>query len=423
MDDRLAGDGATKSELGDLAIFGGSPAFKTELHVGRPNIGSRERLFARVADILDRRWLTNDGPCVKELERRVCEVIEVKHCIAVCNATAGLEVLLKSLRLSGEVILPSFTFVATAHALEWLGLRPVFADIDPATHNLDPRAAAPLINQRTSAILGVHLWGRPCDVEALVDLAQRHNLKLLFDAAHAFACSHNGRMLGGFGDAEIFSFHATKFINSFEGGAIVTNNDELASRLRLMRNFGFAGLDNVTTLGINAKMNEAAAAMGLVSLDSVGEFVEINRANYHSYRQQLATVPGISLLVYNEKEKCNYQYVVIEIDEAAAGINRDMLDEILWSENVLTRRYFYPGCHRMEPYRSTDPDAGQRLRHTATTAERVLCLPTGSAVGASEIATICRLIELIVKSGAAVKNRMLSGPVCRHPLRRSVATA
>jgi len=419
MHDRSARHALLKSDLEQLAIFGGPPLFKTELHVGRPNIGNRQRFLARVADILNRKWLTNDGPCLKEFESRVCELIDVKHCIAVCNATAGLEVLVKSLRLSGEIILPSFTFVATAHALQWLGVRPVFCDIDPTTHNLDPKAAAELINPRTSAIIGVHLWGRPCDVEALVDLARRHKLRLLFDAAHAFACSHKGRMVGGFGDAEIFSFHATKFINTFEGGAVVTNKDELASRLRLMRNFGFAGLDNVSALGVNAKMNEISAAMGLVSLESLAEFVEINRANYHLYRQHLSTVPGVSLLAYNEKEKCNYQYVVLEVDQAETGIDRDMLDEILWSENVLTRRYFYPGCHRMEPYRSNDPDAGQRLRHTGAIAERVLCLPTGSAVAAAEIAAICGLIEFIVKSGPAIKNRMLSGPTCRHHLRRS----
>jgi dTDP-4-amino-4,6-dideoxygalactose transaminase len=419
MNDKLGPEARNKSDLKDLAIFGGVPAFQAALHVGRPNIGNRERLFKTIEEILDRKWLTNDGPCVKEFEQRICELLGVTHCIAVCNATAGLEILAKALGLSGEVILPSFTFVATAHALQWLGIKPVFCDIDPATHNLDPRRVSELINQRTSAILGVHVWGRPCDIPALVDLARAHKLKLLFDAAHAFGCSYQGRFIGGFGDAELFSFHATKFINTFEGGAVVTNDTELATRLRLMRNFGFAGLDNVASLGINAKMNEASAAMGLTSLLSMDEFVGINRLNYEAYQRQLSELPDTSLLRYDESERCNYQYVVIEIDEAQTGLSRNLLDEILWAENVLTRRYFYPGCHRMEPYRRTDPDAALRLGETETLAQRVLCLPTGSAIGSAEVGTICELVRFILGSGPAIKERMSVKPLYRHPLRRS----
>ena len=407
-----------KSRVENLAIFGGVPAFTTELHVGRPNIGNREQLFRRINDILDRKWLTNDGPSLKEFEQRISEFIDVKHCIAVCNATVGFEIALKGLGLSGEVILPSFTFVATAHALQWLGIKPVFCDVDPATHNLDPERVAALINERTSGIIGVHVWGRPCRVEALVDLAERHKLKLLFDAAHAFGCSHKGQMIGGYGDAEIFSFHATKFANTFEGGAIVTNNDELATRIGLMRNFGFAGLDNVIALGINGKMNEISAAMGLTSLESLDSFVETNRQNYELYQRQLSKVAGIFLSAYEKDEKSNYQYVVVEIDEAFAGVSRDVLDKILWAENVLTRRYFYPGCHRMEPYRTDDPQAGRRLAQTERLTERVLCLPTGSSVGPNEIATICALIDFIVKNAAAVKERLSTKPVFGHPSRR-----
>jgi dTDP-4-amino-4,6-dideoxygalactose transaminase len=418
MDGKRDQHPVSKSRVEDLAIFGGAPAFSSELHVGRPNLGNREHLFKRINDILERRWLTNDGPCLKEFEQRVSEFIGVKHCIAVCNATVGLEIALKALSLSGEVILPSFTFVATAHALQWLGITPVFCDIDPATHNLDPGQAAELINERTSGIIGVHVWGRPCNVEALVDLAQCHKLKLLFDAAHAFGCSHKGRMIGGFGDVEIFSFHATKFANTFEGGAVVTDDDQLAARLGLMRNFGFAGLDTVVALGINGKMNEVSAAMGLTSLESLENFIETNRHNYELYRQQLSGLPGISLSLYEKDEKCNYQYVVLEIEERMSGINRDMLDEILWAENVLTRRYFYPGCHRMEPYRTDNPQAGRRLAQTEKLTERVLCLPTGSAVGPNEVTAICAMIEFIVKNAAAVKERLLIKPIFGHPLRR-----
>jgi dTDP-4-amino-4,6-dideoxygalactose transaminase len=399
-----------KSHVDDLAVFGATPAFKQELHVGRPNVARRQAFLKCVNYLLDRKWLTNNGPYLQEFEKRICELTNVKHCVAVCNATIGLEILIKALGLSGEVILPSFTFVALAHALRWLGITPVFCDIDPAFHNIDSSRVEELITERTTAIIGVHLWGRPCDTQKLEEISRRHRLKLLFDAAHAFACSHNALMIGNFGTAEVFSFHATKFLNTFEGGAIVTNGDELATKLRLMRNFGFADLDTVISLGTNGKMSEASAAMGLTSLESLGGFIETNRRNYHLYKQQLVTIPGISLLRYQEDEKCNYQYVVLEIDEAVAGIGRDMLDEILWAENVLTRRYFYPGCHLMEPYRTEEPEARVRLPQTERLAKMVLCLPTGSAIGSTEITAICALIEFIVKHAEAIRERWSMKP-------------
>src|SRR5437870_1610054 len=417
MGSMLARGCIVKSKVDDLAIWGAPPAFKQRLHVGRPNIGNREHLLERIGDLLDRRWLTNDGPFLQEFEKRISERLGVKHCIAVCNATVGLEIAIKATGLMGEVIVPSFTFIATAHALEWQQITPVFCDIDRATHNLDPLCVEQLITKRTTGIIGVHLWGRPCDVEALADIARRHKLKLLFDAAHAFACSHNGQMIGNFGNAELFSFHATKFLNTFEGGAVVTNDDELARKIRLLRNFGFAGYDIVSSLGTNGKMSEVSAAMGLTSLESLEKFVAANYRNYIEYRQQLADVPGISLLTFDEDEKCNYQYVVLEIDEHAMGITRDQLDDILWAENILSRRYFYPGCHRMEPYRTRYPQASLWLPETERLANKVLCLPTGTAMGSTEIKGICQLIQLIACESEAVKERMLKQPLRHNPLK------
>jgi dTDP-4-amino-4,6-dideoxygalactose transaminase len=406
-----------KSRVQDLAIFGGKPAFDTQLHVGRPNIGKRAAFLKRVNDLLDRKWLTNHGPFLQEFEARISQVIGVKHCVAVCNATIGLEILAKAIGLSGEVILPSFTFVALAHALRWLGISPVFCDIDPVTHNLDPSRVQELITDRTTGIIGVHLWGRPCEIEKLEEIARRHRLKLLFDAAHALGCSHNGRMIGNFGNAEVFSFHATKFVNTFEGGAVVTNNDELAAQLRLMRNFGFAAYDTVSSLGMNGKMSEVSAAMGLTSLESLEDFVAVNYRNYGEYSQHLAGVAGVVLLSYDEAEKCNYQYIVMEIDEMSTGINRDHLDDILWAENVLTRRYFYPGCHLMEPYRTEEPEARLRLPQTERLTKTVLCLPTGSAIGSTEITAICALIEFTVKHAETIRERWLMKPIFHHPWR------
>ena len=276
--------GAKGRNITDLAIFGHSPLFPSLHHVGRPNVPDSARLLERIEGILERKWLTNNGPLVQEFERALSEMLDVRHCIATCNATVGLEVAIRALGLSGEVIVPSFTFVATAHALEWLRVTPVFCDVDPESHNLDPRKVEALITDRTTGILGVHLWGRPCDVASLDQIARRHNLTLFFDAAHALGCTLGGQHIGSLGFAEIFSFHATKFINSFEGGAIATNNDELANRIRLMINFGFVDFDKVESLGTNGKMSEVSAAMGLTSLENKRSIVNANCANYQIYK-------------------------------------------------------------------------------------------------------------------------------------------
>ncbi|MCK5665506.1 MAG: aminotransferase class I/II-fold pyridoxal phosphate-dependent enzyme, partial [Thiotrichaceae bacterium] len=222
----------------DLAINGAIPAFSEPIHVGRPNIGKRETFLNYVEQILDNKWLTNNGPLLQEFERRVAEYHGVKHCIAMCNGTIALEIATRALELEGEVIIPSYTFIATAHALHWQAITPVFADINPKTHTLDPESVRRMITPRTTGILGVHLWGRPADIEALQAIADEYNLKLMFDAAHAFGCSYKGKMVGNFGACEVLSFHATKVFNTFEGGAVLTNKDELAETMRLMRNFG-----------------------------------------------------------------------------------------------------------------------------------------------------------------------------------------
>ena len=371
----------------------GAPAFAEPLHVGRPNIGDRRKLMARIEGILDRRWLSNHGPLVREFEAELAGYLGVKHCIPICNGTVALELAIRALDLAGEVILPAYTFVATAHALHWQGIAPVFADIDPATHNLDPAAVERSITSRTTGIIGVHVWGRPCAVAALQEIADRHGLPLMFDAAHAFGCSHGGRMIGNFGRCEVFSFHATKFFNTFEGGAIATNDDVLAEKIRLMKNFGFQGYDNVVYPGVNGKMTEVCAAMGLTGLESLPEFLEVNQRNYEAYREALADIPGLRLLEYSQTEQCNRQYVVVEVDAAAYGRTRDEAIRKLHAENILARKYFWPGCHRMEPYRTLDPRAGEALPRTEEVAARVMVLPTGTAVDPEMIAAICNLLR------------------------------
>jgi dTDP-4-amino-4,6-dideoxygalactose transaminase len=397
-------------EVSQLAVCGGAPAFAQPLHVGRPNIADRERLFARFNDMLDRRWLSNNGPFVQEFERRLCALIGVRHCIPVCNATVGLEIAIRAAQLHGEVIVPSYTFVATAHALQWQEITPVFCDVDERTHNLDPALVERLITPRTTGIIGTHVWGRPCPIDALTEIAQRRGLTLMFDAAHAFACSHGGRMIGGFGRAEIFSFHATKFLNSFEGGAIATNDDALAARIRLMKNFGFAGFDKVVFIGTNGKMTEVCAAMGLTSLEGLESLVEVNRRNYHAYVRALASVPSVTLLRYDESERCNFQYIVIELDADHAGLSRDEVVAVLHAENVVARRYFWPGCHRMEPYRSYFPHAGLLLANTERMSERVIVLPTGTAVTPEDVDILCGVLRTALASPEAVRQALAARP-------------
>lgn len=366
---------------------------KELLHVGRPNIGSRDRFLERVAHILDRRWLSNNGPAVQEFERRVADFVGVKNAVAMCNATAAIEIAARALGMKGEVILPSYTFIATAHALQWQGITPVFADMNPATHNIDPDKIEALITPNTTGIVGVHVWGRACETDAIESIAAKHGLKVMYDASHGFGCSKKGRMLGTFGECEVFSFHATKFINCLEGGVVVTNNDALAKQMRMMTNFGFTGYDRVEYLGINGKMNEVCAAMGLTNLEAMDEIIAANRRNYLAYCRELESVPGVSVIHYDPDERNNYQYVVIEVDPDVCPRNRDEIVEALHAENIIARKYFWPGCHRMEPYRTTQPEAWRNLPETERVAARVIVLPTGQAVDMSHVENITSIIR------------------------------
>ena len=386
-----------KTTLQDLAILGGTPAFQELLHVGRPNIGNRERLLERINDMLDRRWFSNNGPYVQEFEQRLAEYTHVKHTIAITNATIALEIAVRAAGITGEVIIPSFTFIATAHALQWQEITPVFCDVAQGTHHIDPNRVEDMITPRTTAIIGVHVWGAPCPIDELTEIANRRGLHLMFDAAHAIGCSYKGQMIGGFGEAEIVSFHATKFLNSFEGGAVLTNDDALANRVGYMRNFGFAGVDKVDYVGTNGKMTEVSAAMGLTSLESIAEIIAVNKRNYQMYEQKFADIPGIKLYKYDEAEHNNFQYIIVEIDENKAGISRDLLVKVLNAENVLARRYFYPGCHQMEPYRSYYPHAGLLLPETEKLTQRVMSLPNGTAVNEDMVAEVCELIRFVIE--------------------------
>jgi dTDP-4-amino-4,6-dideoxygalactose transaminase len=386
----------------ELAILGGAPAFAEPLHVGRPNVGDREAVLRAIGEAIDERWLSNNGAKLMAFERRLSEQLGGLHCVATCNATLGLQIAMRALGVQGEVVLPALTFVATAHAVAWERLTPVFADVDPETLCMGPAEAAARIGPETGALLGVHLWGRSADPVGLERLARERELPLVFDAAHALGCWHEGRPLAGFGDAAVLSFHATKVANAFEGGVVVTADGELAERVATMRNFGFVDEDEIVGLGTNAKMSEAAAAMGLASLDSLPDFLTANRRNYIAYEEALADVSGIRLLPLDPAQ-VNCHHITVTVDPAVAGLDRDALRQVLVAENVLARRYFYPGCHRVPPYsEGTIPE----LPVTDAALERCLSLPTGTAVSVEDIDGIGRVVGLAVASAPEVRRQL-----------------
>jgi dTDP-4-amino-4,6-dideoxygalactose transaminase len=365
------------------------------LVVGGPNLGNFTKFQELVAEAFERRWFTNHGQIAQRLEAILAEYLEVKHCVLVCNATIGLQVAAHELGLSGEVLVPAFTFVASPHSLLWQKITPRFVDVDPLTHLMDPKLLEAAITEKTTGILGVHLWGQACYSEQLQAIADRHGLKLYFDSAHAFGCSHQGKMLGSFGDCEVFSFHATKFFNSFEGGALTTNDDLLAQKIRRSINFGFIGLDSVAQLGTNGKMSEIHAAMGIACFESLDEIIAVNYEHYLHYRKRLATLKGIRFLEYSDLEKTNYQYVVMEIDSSLAGISRDQIIEHLHSKNIFARRYFYPGCHRMAPYVNDEFCMNQQMPKTDLLCQQVIVLPTGTSMSADDVMRVCDEIEAL----------------------------
>lgn len=387
-----------KRDSADLALLGGVPEFDRPRYVSVPNIGDRDRLLELLGGALDRRWLSNGGPLVHEFEQRIAALAGVRHCVATCNATAALELAIRAAGLTGEVIVPTFTFAATVHAVRWMGLTPVLCDVDPVTGNIDPEAAAALVGPRTSGILGVHLWGRPCDVTALAAIADRHGLTLLLDAAQAFGARHLGRPVGGFGVAEVFSFHATKLVNTFEGGAVVTDDGAFAARVRAMHNFGIVGEDEVALPGTNAKMSEVAAAMGLVSLDAMPGVLARNHRRHLRYRSALAGIDGIALQEPDPDSAPGHHYAVVRVDRERFGLGRDQLMAVLRAENVMARRYFYPGCHRTAPYSVSD----RAFPHADALAASMLSLPTGAAVDGDDIDRIAAIIAVAGAHARAV---------------------
>lgn len=391
-----------KINLTDLAIFGGNPAFATPRHVNKPNAPDRAAFDALLDQAWEASWFTNDGPLHQRFEAELSAYLGGVECVLVANGTLGLELVVRTLGLSGEVIVPAFTFISTPHVLHLSGIRPRFCDINACDMNIDCDAVARLITDKTSAVIPTHIWGQACDTDKLSRLCTDAGVALIYDAAHAFGSTHQGQRIGGFGDAEVFSLHATKAMHSFEGGLITTRNTDLAADLRMMRNFGFASWDVVLMPGTNAKMSEIHAAGGLANLAQLDATMAASQRCHAAYAKGLQGIAGLQMFTPANPQATNYHYVVAELDADVFGLSRDALIEVLRHENVLARRYYYPGAHRSEPYRSEKFRFSRKLPVTDAVCEQILVLPAGATVQPEDVVTICGLIRLVQENAAAV---------------------
>lgn len=355
-------------------------------------------------EMLDRIWeskrLANNGPFHRELERRLAERLEAEHLSLFCNGTIALLVAMQALRIDGgEVITTPFTFPATAHVLYWNKVRPVFCDIDPVTFNLDPDRIEELVGPETKAILPVHVYGTPCDVDRIQAIAERHGLHVVYDAAHAFGVRRNGRSLVTHGDMSVLSFHATKLFTTAEGGAIVAGSAAQKQRIDFLKNFGIADEETVIGPGINGKMNELQAAYGLLQLDTVDAEIASRRVVAETYREVLAGVPGIETRDDVEGVEHNYAYFPVLVDPGAYGRTRDGLHAALKEFNVFARKYFHPLCSSYPTYASLPSSRPENLPVAGRVAERILCLPIFGDLGPETARTIGAIVGRLARSG------------------------
>jgi len=388
-----------------FALFGAKPAFDKPLPIGQLYFPSWERYEAAFRGIFDRQYYTNQGPLTEQLEERLQQFLGVKHAICVSNATIGLMMTTDAMGLTGKVILPAFTFAASAQSLSWAGLKPVFCDIDLNTHQIDLERIDALIDDEVSAIMGVNLWGGACKPKALQELADAKGVQLYFDSAHAFGCAVDGVKIANFGCAEVFSFHATKILSATEGGCVCTNDDDLAARLRNIRSSYGAGRPVNVVKTANGRMSEAQAAIALMSLEDYPANQQNNQTLYRIYEAQLAAIPGLHLVKPTGVSFSNYQYLVCQVNESEFGLSRDMLIALLKAENVNARRYFYPGLHRSIPYVQDLPQYLDRLPNTDSLSASCLQLPIGALVSPEGVERICNVILRAHHASSAIRSK------------------
>jgi len=319
--------------------------------------------------------LTNRGPFHQQLEQELCDYLGVKYCSLFSNGTIALMIGLKALDVQGEVITTPYSFVATSHALDWIGINPVFCDIEEERLNIDHRKIQQLITPQTTAILPVHVYGHPCDMEKIGELGRNYNLRIVYDAAHAFGVKNRQDSILNYGDLSILSFHATKIFNTFEGGAIITDNLELKRKIELLRNFGIADETTVAGPGINGKMNELQAAFGLLQLKTIDIEISKRRRVANLYRKKLREIKGIRCYEDIEGVTLNNSYFPIRIDQSNFGVSRDQVYDELKKRNIYARRYFYPLISHFPLYDQLESSSPANLPIAEKVAHEILCLP------------------------------------------------
>lgn len=365
-----------------------------QITVTSPLLPDLEEFNALLKEIWDSKWVTNNGSFHKQLERELAEYLKVPYISLFTNGTLPLLTALQALHITGEVITTPYSFVATTHSIWWNGCKPVFVDIDPATGNIDPDAIEAAITNKTTAIMPVHVYGKPCDTKRIQEIADKYGLKVIYDAAHAFGVEVNGESILNAGDMSTLSFHATKVYNTLEGGALVMHDEATKKRVDYLKNFGFAGETEVVAPGINSKVDEVRAAYGILNLRQVDAAIEARHQVAIKYREALRPVEGITFMDDMPGVKHNYSYFPLFVDAEKYGMTRDELYEKMKAHNVLGRRYFYPLISTFSTYRGYESANPKNLPKAHQMADSVICLPMHHELSAEDIN---RVLELIVK--------------------------
>lgn len=365
-----------------------------QITVTSPLLPDLEEFNALLKEIWDSKWVTNNGSFHKQLERELAEYLKVPYISLFTNGTLPLLTALQALHITGEVITTPYSFVATTHSIWWNGCKPVFVDIDPATGNIDPDAIEAAITNKTTAIMPVHVYGKPCDTKRIQEIADKYGLKVIYDAAHAFGVEVNGESILNAGDMSTLSFHATKVYNTLEGGALVMHDEATKKRVDYLKNFGFAGETEVVAPGINSKVDEVRAAYGILNLRQVDAAIEARHQVAIKYREALRPVEGITFMDDMPGVKHNYSYFPLFVDAEKYGMTRDELYEKMKAHNVLGRRYFYPLISTFTTYKGYESANPKNLPKAHKMADSVICLPMHHELSAEDID---RVLELIIK--------------------------
>lgn len=363
-----------------------------QIPVTKPFLPDLTEFIPYLEKIWDNQWLTNNGPFHQQLESELCEFLGVKYISLFNNATIALVTALQALRISGEVITTPYSFVATSHSIIWNSLTPVFVDINDKTFNIDPDKIEQAITPNTTAIMPVHCYGNPCEVERIQKIADNYGLRVIYDAAHAFGINYKGSSLLNFGDLSILSFHATKVFNTFEGGAIISHDIKTKERIDRLKNFGIADELTVTAPGINGKMSEVNAAFGLLQLKHVSEAISIRKFIDSNYRENLSGIKGITIPSLSDLSNSNYSYFPIIVEDEYS-LTRDELYAHLKNSNVLSRRYFFPLISNMPMYRGIKSSSRDNLANANHVSDRVLCLPIFASMTSEEQDLVINLIK------------------------------